>query len=202
MFSSNHERKKKRIFAFQHIFFLLSSRPSQTQAISKTTNSLRNKKQLHEKPTNMFGSFTNKWINVRESTFLYFITAWSAIGESNQPIRDTKHLTQTTTRLIKYRTVEYLGSRRNNVGSVLVLEHWTRSRPSLESWRDHGNLPNQSTCVLWIWRRHLTVSLGVSCGGSSKSLGYWTRYYGLSSSCTNRVRVWSRMLVVSLTRFQ
>uniref|UniRef100_A0A3Q3WAC7 Uncharacterized protein n=1 Tax=Mola mola TaxID=94237 RepID=A0A3Q3WAC7_MOLML len=35
----------------------------------------------------------------------------------------------------------------------------------------HGSLPNQSTCVLWIWRRLMTVSLKVSCGGCSGSMG-------------------------------
>ncbi|KAI3358293.1 hypothetical protein L3Q82_014672 [Scortum barcoo] len=31
--------------------------------------------------------------------------------------------------------------------------------------RVYGSLPNQSTCALWIWRRHLTVSLVVFCVG-------------------------------------
>ncbi|KAI3367396.1 hypothetical protein L3Q82_026250 [Scortum barcoo] len=30
--------------------------------------------------------------------------------------------------------------------------------------RVYGSLPNQSTCALWIWRRHSTVSLVVFCG--------------------------------------
>ena len=37
--------------------------------------------------------------------------------------------------------------------------------------RGHGNLPNQSTYVLWIWRRHLTVYLGVSGGGVLQEYG-------------------------------
>ncbi|KAI3355345.1 hypothetical protein L3Q82_017894 [Scortum barcoo] len=34
-------------------------------------------------------------------------------------------------------------------------------------WRVYGSLPNQSTCALWIWRRHSTVSLVVFCGECS-----------------------------------
>ncbi|KAI3370755.1 hypothetical protein L3Q82_007300 [Scortum barcoo] len=33
--------------------------------------------------------------------------------------------------------------------------------------RVYGSLPNQSTCALWIWRRHSTVSLVVFCGECS-----------------------------------
>uniref|UniRef100_A0A672HEW3 Doublecortin domain containing 2B n=1 Tax=Salarias fasciatus TaxID=181472 RepID=A0A672HEW3_SALFA len=55
--------------------------------------------------------------------------------------------------------------RRNNAVFLLVMEHWTSSRPSIEGSKVHGSLPNQSTCVLWTWRRHLTVSLMASCGG-------------------------------------
>ncbi len=44
---------------------------------------------------------------------------------------------------------------------VPAVEHWTSSIPSLGCWRVHGSLPNQSTCVLWIWRRHLTVPRGI-----------------------------------------
>ncbi|KAI3377397.1 hypothetical protein L3Q82_008587, partial [Scortum barcoo] len=33
--------------------------------------------------------------------------------------------------------------------------------------RVYGSLPNQSTCALWIWRRHSTVSLVVFCVGSA-----------------------------------
>ncbi|KAI3360859.1 hypothetical protein L3Q82_013083, partial [Scortum barcoo] len=42
---------------------------------------------------------------------------------------------------------------------VLVVEHWTSSIPSTGCLRVYGSLPNQSTCALWIWRRHSTVSL-------------------------------------------
>ncbi|KAI3365359.1 hypothetical protein L3Q82_010444 [Scortum barcoo] len=34
-----------------------------------------------------------------------------------------------------------------------------------------GSLPNQSTCALWIWRRHSTVSLVVFCGECSFEYG-------------------------------
>ena len=46
------------------------------------------------------------------------------------------------------------------------LEQWTSSTPSAGSSGVRGRLPNQSTCVLWIWRRLLTASLGKSCGWS------------------------------------
>ncbi|KAI3366019.1 hypothetical protein L3Q82_009848, partial [Scortum barcoo] len=36
--------------------------------------------------------------------------------------------------------------------------------------RVYGSLPNQSTCALWIWRRHSTVSLVVFCGECSASM--------------------------------
>ncbi|KAI3367449.1 hypothetical protein L3Q82_026304 [Scortum barcoo] len=52
---------------------------------------------------------------------------------------------------------------------VLVVEHWTSSIPSTGCLRVYGSLPNQSTCALWIWRRHSTVSLVVFCGGCSTS---------------------------------
>ncbi|KAI3361279.1 hypothetical protein L3Q82_013459 [Scortum barcoo] len=34
------------------------------------------------------------------------------------------------------------------------VEHWTSSIPSTGCLRVYGSLPNQSTCALWIWRRH------------------------------------------------
>ena len=47
---------------------------------------------------------------------------------------------------------------------VLDMEQWTSFPPSAGSSRVRGSLPNQSTCVLWIWRRHLTAPPGESCG--------------------------------------
>ncbi|KAI3364645.1 hypothetical protein L3Q82_011429 [Scortum barcoo] len=64
-----------------------------------------------------------------------------------------------------------LGFRRNNAVFVLVVEQWTSSIPSTGCWRVYGSLPNQSTCALWIWRRHSTVSLVVFCGECSVSMG-------------------------------
>ncbi|KAI3356554.1 hypothetical protein L3Q82_017759, partial [Scortum barcoo] len=61
------------------------------------------------------------------------------------------------------------GFRRNNAVFVLVVEHWTSSIPSTGCLRVYGSLPNQSTCALWIWRRHSTVSLVVFCGECSVS---------------------------------
>ena len=53
---------------------------------------------------------------------------------------------------------------------VFVLKQWTSSTRSAGSSRVRGSLPNQSspTCVLWTWRRHLTVSFGECCGGFSR----------------------------------
>ncbi|KAI3360238.1 hypothetical protein L3Q82_014551, partial [Scortum barcoo] len=51
------------------------------------------------------------------------------------------------------------------------VEHWTSSIPSAGCLRVYGSLPNQSTCALWIWRRHLTVSLVVFCGECSAEYG-------------------------------
>ncbi|KAI3376167.1 hypothetical protein L3Q82_016694 [Scortum barcoo] len=55
--------------------------------------------------------------------------------------------------------------------SSLVVEHWTSSILSAGCLRVYGSLPNQSTCALWIWRRHSTVSLVVFCGECSVSMG-------------------------------
>ncbi|KAI3355624.1 hypothetical protein L3Q82_017913 [Scortum barcoo] len=65
----------------------------------------------------------------------------------------------------------HLGFRRNNAVFVLVVEHWTSSIPSTGCLRVYGSLPNQSTCALWIWRRHSTVSLVVFCGGAPCEYG-------------------------------
>ena len=73
---------------------------------------------------------------------------------------------------------------------------------TLWSLRVHGSLPNQSTCVLWTWRRHSTVSLGESCGGFSGCTGYRTPWYGLSVPCMTGVRAWSALPVISQTCFQ
>ncbi|KAI3371761.1 hypothetical protein L3Q82_024310 [Scortum barcoo] len=55
--------------------------------------------------------------------------------------------------------------------SSLVVEHWTSSILSAGCLRVYGSLPNQSTCALWIWRRHSTVSLVVFCGECSVEYG-------------------------------
>ncbi|KAI3353184.1 hypothetical protein L3Q82_019738 [Scortum barcoo] len=65
----------------------------------------------------------------------------------------------------------HLGFRRNNAVFVLVVEQWTSSIPSTGCLRVYGSLPNQSTCALWIWRRHSTVSLVVFCGGAPCEYG-------------------------------
>ncbi|KAI3377072.1 hypothetical protein L3Q82_000281 [Scortum barcoo] len=61
--------------------------------------------------------------------------------------------------------------RDNHAVFVPVVEHWTSSIPSTGCLRVYGSLPNQSTCALWIWRRHSTVSLVVFCGECSAEYG-------------------------------
>ncbi|KAI3366821.1 hypothetical protein L3Q82_009237 [Scortum barcoo] len=58
--------------------------------------------------------------------------------------------------------------------SSLVVEHWTSSIPSTGCLRVYGSLPNQSTCALWIWRRHSTVSLVVILWGVLRT-SMWVR---------------------------
>ncbi|KAI3369236.1 hypothetical protein L3Q82_007777 [Scortum barcoo] len=44
--------------------------------------------------------------------------------------------------------------------------------PPQGAWRVYGSLPNQSTCALWMWRRHSTVSLdGILWGVCSSEYG-------------------------------
>ena len=38
---------------------------------------------------------------------------------------------------------------------VLAVEQRTSSIPSARSWRVHGSIPKQSTCVLWTWRKRV-----------------------------------------------
>ncbi|KAI3364482.1 hypothetical protein L3Q82_010835, partial [Scortum barcoo] len=61
--------------------------------------------------------------------------------------------------------VDPLGFRRNNAVFIPVVELWTSSISSTGCLRVYGSLPNQSTCALWIWRRHSTMSLVVFCRG-------------------------------------
>lgn len=51
------------------------------------------------------------------------------------------------------------------------MECWTSSLTSQRYWNVHRSFPNQSICVLWIWKKHTTVSIGGSCGGSLRSMG-------------------------------
>lgn len=53
----------------------------------------------------------------------------------------------------------------------LVAEHLISSLSSQGYIRLCVNLPNHSTCVLLIWRRHSIWSHGVSCGRSMGSMG-------------------------------
>ena len=64
--------------------------------------------------------------------------------------------------------------------------------PEAESWWVRGSLPNQSTCVLSIWRRHSTASLGDSCGGGgfSRIMGCQAQLCKLCAPCMTGVRVW------------
>ncbi|TWW69209.1 hypothetical protein D4764_18G0000150 [Takifugu flavidus] len=60
---------------------------------------------------------------------------------------------------------------------------WTSGAVSLD-WQTgvHGSLPNQSTCVLWTWRRHSTVSLG----GGGGPLGGPPMVWGVRPADTGR----------------
>ena len=60
-----------------------------------------------------------------------------------------------------------------------------------------GSLPNQSTCVLWIWRRLMTRSLKVSCAGCSESMEWTAFCYGLSNLCIIGVRAWFALPAVN-----
>ncbi|KAI3374861.1 hypothetical protein L3Q82_021401 [Scortum barcoo] len=89
--------------------------------------------------------------------------------------------------------VDHSGFRRNNAVFVPVVEHWTSSILSTGCLRVYGSLPNQSTCALWIWRRHSTVSLVVVfCGECSVSMGSGAFAKGCS---VRSLYDWSRSLV-------
>lgn len=45
---------------------------------------------------------------------------------------------------------------------VLIVKNWTSSILSTGRFRVHGSLQNQSTCVLFNWRRH--SAMGCSAG--------------------------------------
>ena len=66
---------------------------------------------------------------------------------------------------------------------VLDVEQRTSSTPSAGSSRVRGSLPNQSTCVLWIWRRHPTASLQEFCGGFSGIMECRAPLCGLPAPC-------------------
>lgn len=65
-----------------------------------------------------------------------------------------------------------LGFKRTSVDFVLVVEHWTSSIPSTGCSKVHGSLHNQSTCVLWTWRRHSTLFPLASCWRCFWSIGH------------------------------
>lgn len=48
----------------------------------------------------------------------------------------------------------------------LLVEHYTCSSLSQGYWRLHGSLSNQSTLVLWTWKRHMDKSPGDPVGGA------------------------------------
>ena len=54
---------------------------------------------------------------------------------------------------------------RSNVVFALEVKEWTSSTPPAGSSRVPGSLPNQSTCVLWIWKQHANASLEEYSGG-------------------------------------
>ncbi|KAI3373906.1 hypothetical protein L3Q82_022473 [Scortum barcoo] len=64
--------------------------------------------------------------------------------------------------------------------------------------RVSGSLPNQSTCALWIWRRHSTVSLVVFCGECSAEYGVWGPLLrGCFGLCTTGAGAWFTLPAVS-----
>ncbi|XP_061537112.1 uncharacterized protein LOC133404806 [Phycodurus eques] len=71
--------------------------------------------------------------------------------------------------------------RRSSVVFALAVEQRTSSTTSAGSSRVPGSSSNQSTCVLWTWRRRSTVSLGESCGG-------FLREYGVPNPLIRAVR--------------
>lgn len=65
---------------------------------------------------------------------------------------------------IRFRRPHNIELRRSNRVFVLDMEQWMNSTPSVQSSRVRGSLPNHSTWVLWIWRKHSTAPLRESCG--------------------------------------
>ena len=53
---------------------------------------------------------------------------------------------------------------RSNIDSVLAIELWIIFLPLLACCGCPGSMITQSTCILWIWRGHMTVSSGKPCG--------------------------------------
>lgn len=68
-----------------------------------------------------------------------------------------------------------------------------------------GTLPNQFTCVSWIWRRRLTAFFGVSQGRGGgvrmavfqDFIGCWAPYCRLSSPYTNGAGAWFMQFIRS-----
>lgn len=82
-----------------------------------------------------------------------------------------------------------LGFRRNIAVSVLVVEQQISFLPLHPCLQGLGSLPNQSTCVLWTWKRPMTRSPGAYCGGYCRCIGYRALYFTLlSCPCLTKVR--------------
>lgn len=59
---------------------------------------------------------------------------------------------------------------------------------------------DQSTCVLCIWRKHLTMSLGIFCGRSLRSMGCLARCYKPFGPYKTVATAWSVEPAISWTR--
>ena len=84
------------------------------------------------------------------------------------------------------------------MGSVLIMEHWTNSIPSRGSWREHEFAKPVHMCFVDLEKPFDRVPQCVMWGVLQEYAVLGPMLVGLSSPCTNRVRVWSTLPVVSL----
>lgn len=76
--------------------------------------------------------------------------------------------------------------RRSSVVFAPAMERWTSSKSLAGSFSLHGSSPNQSTIVLWTWRRCSSVSsVGVASGVRGME--------PLRTICLRYARVWSAL---------
>lgn len=92
-----------------------------------------------------------------------------------------------------------LRTKRSNTDFILGMEQSTKL---FTLARLHGSLLIRYTCVIWAWRTLTTVSLGVSCGSHSGSIGDRGHYSEPSGHYITRVRVVLIFSAESQTSFQ